>query len=468
MFKTRLHGLSQVFHLIQLALALGVYALAVQLFVTFYHSNQFFDYESYILMGGILGLALFFSSYGKHVERINLLHSSVYSLHDVCFRRTATVLMFQLAFLFVAKNDSVSRLFLVIFTPALYTTLLITYRTLPQHVAKLSYSGERTYRTLLVGNHHQLPNIKHWLDHKSALGLSVVGLLTDEADASNIHHVPVLGTTADLEKVITEHQIAQVILMHIPEPKTQARAIYHITEKYGARLMIFNDLQEVLGHSIDTMDDDGLNFIAVRTEPLESMSNRMIKRAMDVAIAIPVIVLVFPILVVAVKLCHWLQSPGPLLHKQVREGMQNRRFQLFKFRTMHVHSEPITIQAESGDRRVFPLGALMRRFSIDEFPQFINVLMGDMSVVGPRPHLPEHNKDFSLIMGHYHVRSYVKPGITGLAQVRGLRGPARNKGALIGRVVSDLFYIENWSVLMDLSIIARTVVQILFPPKTAV
>jgi lipopolysaccharide/colanic/teichoic acid biosynthesis glycosyltransferase len=156
-----------------------------------------------------------------------------------------------------------------------------------------------------------------------------------------------------------------------------------------------------------------------------------------------------------------------LFHKQKRSGIHNKEFIMLKYRTMHEHNGDLAIQAQRHDPRVYSFGRILRRFSLDEIPQFWNVLMGNMSVVGPRPHLPEHNRDFAQVMGHYQVRSFVKPGITGLAQVRGFRGNASNRSALIARVVSDLHYIENWSFSLDLLIILRTMVQMIFPPKSA-
>src|SRR5205085_4541560 len=132
------------------------------------------------------------------------------------------------------------------------------------------------------------------------------------------------------------------------------------------------------------------------------------------------------------------QSPGPLLHVQERAGMQNRQFKIYKFRTMHSNNGEISRQASHGDDRVYPLGKLLRKLSIDEVPQFWNVLKGDMSIVGPRPHLIEHNQQFSRFLENYHVRTFVKPGITGLAQVRGFRGEARDASDIENRITCDI------------------------------
>jgi lipopolysaccharide/colanic/teichoic acid biosynthesis glycosyltransferase len=207
--------------------------------------------------------------------------------------------------------------------------------------------------------------------------------------------------------------------------------------------------------------------MGLREEPLENPLNRFLKRAIDLAIAIPVMCLIFPVVAIIVLIAQRLQSPGPLFHVQERAGMQNRQFKIYKFRTMRPDHNDVSRQARHGDDRIYPLGKWFRKFSLDEVPQFWNVLLGDMSIVGPRPHLVEHNNQFALFMGNYHVRAFVKPGITGLAQVRGFRGEARDNSDIENRVACDIEYLENWNISLECGIILRTFTQLLSPPSTA-
>jgi putative colanic acid biosynthesis UDP-glucose lipid carrier transferase len=161
------------------------------------------------------------------------------------------------------------------------------------------------------------------------------------------------------------------------------------------------------------------------------------------------------------------QSSGPLFYKQQRAGIQNITFSIYKFRSMHTDHGQVTRQATMDDERVYAFGRFMRRYSIDELPQFLNVWRGEMSVVGPRPHLAEHNDMFAKVMKNYHIRTYVKPGITGLAQVRGFRGEITRPSDIDHRLASDLYYIENWTVMLDLTIVLRTIWHVIFPPKQA-
>jgi putative colanic acid biosynthesis UDP-glucose lipid carrier transferase len=245
------------------------------------------------------------------------------------------------------------------------------------------------------------------------------------------------------------------------------RNIIRVCDQLGVRLLIVSDLEEKLRHPVTHFEDDGFRFIGLREEPLENPLNRFCKRAIDIVIALPVMLLVFPVLTVIVWVAQRLQSPGPLFHVQTRAGMQNRRFTIYKFRTMHEGNADLARQAYDGDRRIYPLGKWVRKLSIDEVPQFWNVLKGDMSIVGPRPHLIEHNNQFSQLMANYHVRAFVKPGITGLAQVRGFRGEARDNSDIEKRVACDIEYLENWNLSLECGIILRTCGQILVPPRTA-
>jgi putative colanic acid biosynthesis UDP-glucose lipid carrier transferase len=215
------------------------------------------------------------------------------------------------------------------------------------------------------------------------------------------------------------------------------------------------------------IEDDGHHFISLRREPLENPFNRIAKRALDVGFSLLVVGLILLPIALVVWTIQRIFSPGPLFFKQVRAGIQNQQFVIWKFRTMHVDNPDAARQVTEDDPRIFPGGRFLRRFSLDEIPQFINVLHGDMSVTGPRPHLIEHNEQFARQIASYPIRTVVKPGITGLAQVRGFRGEARTADDIARRLESDITYLENWRLTLDIAIILRTVWQMLFPPKTA-
>jgi lipopolysaccharide/colanic/teichoic acid biosynthesis glycosyltransferase len=271
-----------------------------------------------------------------------------------------------------------------------------------------------------------------------------------------------------LEAVARERNATQVVLAELPRDPAVLNGYIEVCERLGIRLLVASDLEERFHHSIILFEDDGMRFVGLRDEPLQDHLNCMLKRGMDLAISVPVVLFVLPPVTILVWILQRWQSPGPIFFVQPRTGMQNRVFKIIKFRSMYFQREEEQgRQATRGDRRVFRAGAWLRKFSIDELPQFFNVITGEMSVVGPRPHLRQHNQMFERTLSNYHVRANVKPGITGLAQVRGYRGEIREEKDIVNRVRADIEYLERWSFAMDCYIILLTFKHMLLPPQTA-
>lgn len=196
--------------------------------------------------------------------------------------------------------------------------------------------------------------------------------------------------------------------------------------------------------------------ISIRPEPLENMLNRFIKRVFDIVFSIFVILFVFswlfPILAILIK----TSSPGPIFFVQTRSGRDNEPFKCYKFRSMRVNSDSDSKQATKDDVRKTKVGAFLRRTNLDELPQFFNVILGNMTIVGPRPHMLKHTEEYSKLIDQFMVRHFLKPGITGWAQVNGLRGETKTTEDMLQRVEADVWYLENWSFLLDLKIIFLT------------
>ncbi|MCR8559752.1 undecaprenyl-phosphate glucose phosphotransferase [Mucilaginibacter sp. BJC16-A38] len=197
--------------------------------------------------------------------------------------------------------------------------------------------------------------------------------------------------------------------------------------------------------------------ISVRTEPLENLLNRSKKRIFDIAFSLFVILFVFswlfPILAIIIK----LESKGPVFFTQTRSGRDNHPFKCYKLRSMRVNNDSDKVQATRNDRRITKSGAFLRKTSLDELPQFFNVLIGNMSVVGPRPHMINHTVEYSALIDMFMVRHFLKPGITGWAQTNGLRGETKTVEDMEQRVEADIWYLENWSFLLDLKIVFLTI-----------
>lgn len=380
-------------------------------------------------------------------------------------------LIFSVGCLFVylvlAQDRQASRLFLFSFVPLEYGLLVFSQRYLPSWLIRTTFSGGYEQRVVLVGPARKAAALRGWLNGKRSIGYNPIGILSDDPQPNGAADLKVLGGLADLEGAILEWGITQVVLVELPEINEVLHHCTRVCEKHGVRLLVLCDFEERFRHTVTLFEDGELRFVGLRKEPLENPINRFAKRLLDILVALPVTLMVLPLVSLFVWVLHRWQSPGPLFFVQQRSGLQNQTFRMIKYRTMHPVNEDEARQASRDDPRLFEAGRWLRRFSLDELPQFLNVLHGEMSVVGPRPHLPEHNELFARALCNYHVRVVVKPGITGLAQVRGFRGGTSCEKDIADRVNSDIHYLENWSFMLDCSIILRTIVHMFRPPKTA-
>lgn len=205
---------------------------------------------------------------------------------------------------------------------------------------------------------------------------------------------------------------------------------------------------------------DGIPILVSRNEPLANVWNRIIKRAFDIVFSLGVIVFLLSWLLPIMMILIRLESKGATIFTQLRSGRNNRAFYCFKFRSMRINAVSNSMQAVKGDARITRIGSFMRKTSLDEFPQFFNVLLGNMSIVGPRPHMLKHTEEYREIISHYMVRHHLKPGITGWAQVNGFRGETKEHKQMLDRVEHDVWYLENWSLLKDVEIIYKTVANV--------
>jgi len=468
MVTQRTQGLYRVFLFCQIIIVAVLFWFGVWGMVTSFDvKGAEFTWRRYSIYCGLLVLGMLIESFSRNGSKNFFLQNELLRQHRLSLRQVVVSIGTLVLYLIATKDSFISRIFFFNFVPWLYVALLLSHRYLPSFLARRFFTGAREEKTLLVGSTEKAAELGGWLRRKSDIGLRTIGLICDEPIETTEDGIPVLGNSNDLDRIIVEHGITQIIMLEFPLFTEANRHIISVCDHLGVRLLIVSDLEEKLRHPVTHFEDDGFRFIGLREEPLENPLNRFFKRGIDVAISLPVILFIFPILTLIVWIAQRLQSPGPLFHVQLRAGMQNRQFKLYKFRTMQPDQTDVARQACEGDKRVFPLGKWFRKLSVDEVPQFWNVLRGDMSIVGPRPHLVEHNKQFSQLMANYHVRTFVKPGITGLAQVRGFRGEARNSSDIEDRVACDIEYLENWNLSLECGIILRTFAHIVIPPRSA-
>lgn len=373
-------------------------------------------------------------------------------------RTSATQMLFLGLGLFVYlglwRDYEVSRKLLLIFLTLLGPSLWIGKFLFMRFLKTLDTRIQPRLRILAVCEENNEEATREWFANKKMLGIHLCDIVATEVRAG-------LGEFLEhrLEDAIKRGR-PNLLIWRLPTDAALTEKIRLIAESHGAHLAV--DLLPIVGDmgSVKLTEYSQMKLISLHKHPLVSPAHRFLKRGVDVVISLPVVLFVLPFLCAGVWLLHRIFSPGPLLFKQSRSGADGQMFQIYKFRTMNVNHGTEGVQARPNDTRIFKGGALLRKLSIDEMPQFLNVLLGDMSVVGPRPHMAEHDVIFAMECSQYALRHTVKPGVTGLAQVRGQRGPVDNASEIKHRVTSDVEYCQNWSFYLDLEIIARTFLHV--------
>ena len=353
-----------------------------------------------------------------------------------------------------------------IFRWALILVVLVgSHWVLPRWLGSVFFPVRHHHRTVLVGSASQVKELRGVLANCSPLGFHPVAWLSEDGGVPFDTGVPFFGDAALLERVVGEERASHVVLAEAPSDARLKQRLGQC-EKWGVRLVVAQNLEARHPGRFRWETQGFWCFGAAYSEPLQNPFNRFLKRALDLVVCVPAIILAL----LPVALLTWFlqrkQSPGPLFYRQWRHGRGNAAFQVWKFRTMHCAHQTAEKQATQEDPRIYPFGAWLRRHSLDELPQFLNVLTGEMSVVGPRPHFVEHTGQFAQ-QERYHIRSFVKPGVTGLAQVNGCRGEVRHSCDMERRVQWDIRYLESWSLILDCRLILRTFAVVVNPPKTA-
>ncbi|MEI6861598.1 MAG: exopolysaccharide biosynthesis polyprenyl glycosylphosphotransferase [Verrucomicrobiota bacterium] len=376
------------------------------------------------------------------------------------------------AFVWATKDKAISRVFVGEYLVLNCVVLTLLHVRAPRALARLLFSDKARMPTLLVGQAAAMENLDSWITNRGHLGIRVVGRISDEAEPTRAEQAlaPYLGGMDRLGGLIREYSVGQVILLEWMEDAAEVEKIIQTCEAEGCRFLIYNNYGARFARSFTPVEEGGQHFLTFQAEPLEDPINRAFKRALDLAVSLPVVLFLLPPLAVVVWVVQRFQAPGSLFYTKPRGGQNRREFGMFKFRSMFAAGHAPgheTRQATMDDPRVYPFGRFLRRTSLDEIPQFVNVLIGDMSIVGPRPHLPQHDDEFSRIARAYRGRALVKPGITGLAQVRGYRGEITDSEKLHRRIYWDLYYVTHWTLLLDIQLIVRTAWLVPFPNEAA-
>ena len=324
--------------------------------------------------------------------------------------------------------------------------LIILYR-------KLGYNYSSV---VIIGGENTAEQLYNYCNSNDGLGIKLMGIFSDTEISFEFKEGVKSGRLEDLERFALKNDIDEIFYT-MPLNKEEIKDLVDFCDKYMIRFKVVPDFSGFLFKKVNVDFYDDVPVISLREEPLRDFVNRFVKRIFDLLFSFLVILLVlswlYPLIAILIK----LSSKGPVLFKQLRSGINNEDFLCYKFRSMAITDDADSLQATLGDARITKIGTFLRKSSLDEFPQFFNVFMGDMSIVGPRPHMLLHTEEYSELINKYMVRQLVKPGITGLAQIRGYRGETKELKDMEGRVKFDVWYIENWTLSLDISIILQTI-----------
>jgi exopolysaccharide biosynthesis polyprenyl glycosylphosphotransferase len=366
----------------------------------------------------------------------------------------ATVLLAAGLTFYRPPDFTYSRLFLVIFAAVDISLVGFLRWTVAAGLARIRRLGGNLQRVLVVGAGDLGREVVERLNVHREYGFSVVGFLDDDPGRQqrDIHGVPVLGTTKDLKQVVASHHVDQVMIALPLAAHHRTVQLVRLAGELLVEIKVVPDLLQYYVMKAGIEDLDGLPLINLTQIPLQGL-NQVVKRAFDIlgsALLLLATSWLFPLIAWRIK----REDGGPVFFSQVRMGMDGRSFELFKFRSMTTDAEGKgeSRWTRNHDSRVTRIGEFLRRTNLDELPQLYNVFRGDMSLVGPRPEQPKFVEQFRSRYPAYHVRHRVRAGMTGWAQVNGLRGDT----SIRQRVVHDLYYVENWSLGLDLRILWRT------------
>ncbi|MBD0332320.1 MAG: undecaprenyl-phosphate glucose phosphotransferase [Chitinophagaceae bacterium] len=369
-------------------------------------------------------------------------------------------------YLFILKQQIISRSFMILILTSIPISLLFN-RFLYLVVNQYLKSKELFVNKIIILGYNDITKkLIHYLEEDSR-NRKIIGFCEEYENVKELTHYPVLGKVQDVLEVSKANGATEIFSTIAPE---QNPALYKIIQQADDNLIRFKIIPD-FGFfvrkqiHVDYLSD--MPVLSLRKEPLEDIGNRIKKRIFDIVFSVLMTIFILSWLIPIISFCIWITSGRPIFFIQKRSGRDNKIFGCIKFRSMQVNHSADEKQATKNDSRVTPLGRFLRKTSLDEFPQFLNVLGGDMSVVGPRPHMLKHTDAYSQLVNQYMVRQFLKPGITGWAQINGYRGEISETVELEKRVECDIWYLENWSLYLDLKIIFLTALNMLKGEKKA-
>ena len=381
-----------------------------------------------------------------YIDRVLMLLLKYVLLHSVIF-------LMLLSFVDLALSWKTIVLFYVIFTAALALWWIVSRKLLKWYRSK----GFNYKQIVIVGSGTSGAGVRlmQQLERDQGYGYHIMGFFSDEP-ASDIPSYK--GNIGDLEQFVAENSIDEIYCA-IPENERQElQNIISLAERNAIDFFYVPQFSKYISRRFEIENFGAVPVLSIHPHPLNNPVNMAIKRGFDLLVS-SIVLLFSPIIFLPIAIGVKLSSPGPVFFKQERTGYRGKSFKCLKFRSMRVNDKSDLLQATKDDPRKTKFGNFIRKTSLDELPQFINVFMGDMSIVGPRPHMVQQTQEYSELIDKYMLRHTLKPGITGWAQVNGFRGPTDELWKMEKRVEYDVWYAENWNFMLDVKIMFLTVVN---------
>lgn len=315
-------------------------------------------------------------------------------------------------------------------------------------------------KVVIVGDLENAEELLQIISFKHS-GHKTIGYFADNEDLKLGAGIPYMGVPADAAAWVTENASSvNQLYSTLSSTRKESEALLRACENNLVRFYVIPGVYTYMHHRMHFEMKQGVPVLSLRSEPLAFAGNRFLKRAFDLCCSTFFLCCIFPWIYIIIGIAIKMSSPGPIFFKQKRSGLNGKDFWCYKFRSMKVNAQSDFLQAQKNDPRKTRIGEFIRHTNIDELPQFINVFRGEMSMVGPRPHMLKHTEEYSKLIDKYMVRHLAKPGITGWAQVTGFRGETKDLWQMEGRIKKDIWYIEHWSFWLDLFIIYRTFANI--------
>jgi len=370
-------------------------------------------------------------------------------------RQAALFLLVVIAFFPFVKTAIFSGKAIAIFMSCSFFIIILFKYFLFYYLKRYRIITQNNFRSaIIIGYTPEAIRLKEVFESRKDYGYRFEGYFSDKKQNADVK-----GKVEDLKQFVLEKNIDEIYCSLNEISNEKLKELVEFADDNKKQIKFIPDTKEIFSKNMRIDYYELFPVLSLQKTQLHNPTIKGIKRGFDIVFSFLVIVLILSWLMPLIAILIKLESKGPIFFKQGRPGLDENEFFCYKFRSMQVN-ETTEREASKNDPRVTKMGRFMRKTSLDELPQFFNVLLGDMSVVGPRPHLWSQNKSYASKIKKYMVRHYVKPGITGLAQVKGYRGEIETDEDMINRIKFDVFYIENWSIVMDIKIIIQTVINI--------